>query len=748
MIYLAIYANPIIEKLFWRGVVLNSRSNAAFVHVLRRYEVYLLNYFESRIDLNFLQQLEMQLKPMKFLFGRKSRGYGSALINSQPNEKINESLNGSVSGTFVKSGKKDRREFPKISIVTPNYNQGKFLKRCIQSVLLQNYPNLEYIIIDGGSIDNSVQVIKEFEDKITYWVSEEDFGQADAINKGLKQVTGDIFNWLNADDYLEPDALFQCAEAYLQNADSMGWIGGCRRIDEMNNVLTVTYPNGIDRKNIGANWNGRQFYQPSCFLSAKIVKAIGGLDPDLHFALDLDLWLRLLEKGRFTIGKGVWSNAIIHNEAKTQKRKKEMSRETLNLQIKYGFTPSSSTVKKFNFRKEQIQRAKELTEVNLKSLPSYSTITFISNVFPRCYDDPWRSRLMTILRTLIEKKWKVDYLCTTTQGCKQEELLEFEGKINFFPIIPSKEKLQQFLSENTSEYTWITSSTEAKYLEFITEAASFISNANSSTILLDYCDLYYKKYFAYCHKKSPIVDVINELDYQKRISTLSYFAKRIIIPNKITQQLIHIDPGAENKFFVIPHVYSAERCLPPLRKRKNICFLTSFESHHNLNKVNDFIKEVLSLIAKRHPQTQLHCIVDDPTENHKQVKSRYVKKVHSESNLRWLLKNYRLCIFPCGSSSTWNDGIGLAAGVGLPVVLSSQATEGYPLTEGHDCFVADDAREFAEKCCQCLGDWITWHNFSFNLHLMVAEKFSEAEVVRGISNLFSIKNKAKIFGSV
>lgn len=98
-------------------------------------------------------------------------------------------------------------EYPKITLVTPSFNQGEFIEETIRSVLLQNYPNLEYIIIDGGSTDDTVAIIKKYEKYISYWISEKDKGQSEAINKGLKIATGEIFNWLNSDDYYAPGTL-------------------------------------------------------------------------------------------------------------------------------------------------------------------------------------------------------------------------------------------------------------------------------------------------------------------------------------------------------------------------------------------------------------------------------------------------------------------------------------------------------------------------------------------------------------
>ncbi len=109
----------------------------------------------------------------------------------------------------------------KISVVTPSYNQGPYLEKTILSVIEQGYPNLEYIIIDGGSTDNSLEIIKKYERHLSYWVSEKDRGQSHAINKGFGHAGGDLFGWLNSDDFYAPDALKTAAEVYQANpADS------------------------------------------------------------------------------------------------------------------------------------------------------------------------------------------------------------------------------------------------------------------------------------------------------------------------------------------------------------------------------------------------------------------------------------------------------------------------------------------------------------------------------------------------
>lgn len=231
----------------------------------------------------------------------------------------------------------DGQNWPKISIVTPSYNQGRFIEGTIRSVLLQGYPNLEYIIIDGVSTDNSVEIIKKYSQWITYWISEPDRGQSHAINKGFERACGEIFGWLNSDDFLLPGALSNVVTAYRENPSAVGWAGICYCIDPSSQILKTVTPKGLERDSL-ADWSyGGFFYQPSCFFSAWAWKELNGLDESLHYAMDLDLWLRLAALGRFISIQHPLSAAIIHGDAKTQAQRPEMHAETVFVQIKHGY---------------------------------------------------------------------------------------------------------------------------------------------------------------------------------------------------------------------------------------------------------------------------------------------------------------------------------------------------------------------------------------------------------------------------
>lgn len=227
--------------------------------------------------------------------------------------------------------------WPRISIVTPSYNQGEYIEAAIRSVLLQNYPNLEYFIMDGGSSDDSVDIMRRYEQWLTQWVSEPDRGQSHAINKGLDQGTGEIYAWLNSDDMLLPDALWHVAQAYRQQPEAAAWAGTCHLVRTDGRIIRSVAPRGLNRDSLADWFYGGFFFQPSCFFSARAWQAIGGVDESLNFAMDFDLALRLAEQGRYVLLPEALSAALIHEEAKTQALRPEMHAETMYVQMKYGY---------------------------------------------------------------------------------------------------------------------------------------------------------------------------------------------------------------------------------------------------------------------------------------------------------------------------------------------------------------------------------------------------------------------------
>lgn len=177
---------------------------------------------------------------------------------------------------------------PKITIITPSYNQGQFIEETIQSVIGQGYLNLEYIIIDGGSTDNTVDVIKKYERDITYWVSEKDSGQSNAINKGLKIATGDIINWVNSDDALMPDALNTVAQRFNEHPDAIMIHGRIKYFG-----ASSYYSRNYSEEDLSTRYAAHICMpQPACFFKKQLIDEQGLLDESLHFSMDTDLYMR------------------------------------------------------------------------------------------------------------------------------------------------------------------------------------------------------------------------------------------------------------------------------------------------------------------------------------------------------------------------------------------------------------------------------------------------------------------------
>lgn len=179
--------------------------------------------------------------------------------------------------------------WPKISVVTPSFNQAKFIEETILSVLGQGYPNLEYIIIDGGSTDGSVEIIKKYEKFLKFWSSEPDAGQTNAINKGFKMTSGEIVGWVNSDDLLLPFTLWKVG-FFFKHFDIQACSGNIISIDENSQVSGFTRLMPLDTKWLLAIGG---YAQPTIFWRSEYLNKIGYLDEDLHYAMDYDYFIKI-----------------------------------------------------------------------------------------------------------------------------------------------------------------------------------------------------------------------------------------------------------------------------------------------------------------------------------------------------------------------------------------------------------------------------------------------------------------------
>jgi glycosyltransferase involved in cell wall biosynthesis len=204
---------------------------------------------------------------------------------------------------------------PLVSIVTPSYNQAKYLEETIQSVINQEYPHIEYLVVDGGSTDGSIDILQKYDERISWWVSEADNGQTDAINKGFTRSKGKILAWLNSDDTYQANAVSE-AVSYFQSHSKVGLVyGDANYINSSGKIIgkfnaQQTSYNRLRR-------GGVYIPQQAAFWRANLWQQVSPLDPSFYFAMDYDLWVRLSRITEIRYHPKYWANFRLHDDAKT-----------------------------------------------------------------------------------------------------------------------------------------------------------------------------------------------------------------------------------------------------------------------------------------------------------------------------------------------------------------------------------------------------------------------------------------------
>ena len=204
---------------------------------------------------------------------------------------------------------------PLVSIVTPSYNQASYLEATLRSVLEQDYPNIEYIVVDGGSTDGSVDILRRYSDRLAWWVSEEDKGQTDAINKGFAHANGEILAWLNSDDTYKPRAVAEAVK-FLCGRPEVGLVyGDANYIDENGHVIGHFPAAQTDSRLLRRGYV--HIPQQSAFFRAALWREVGPLDPSFYFAMDYDLWVRLARIAPVQYVPHLWADFRLHASGKS-----------------------------------------------------------------------------------------------------------------------------------------------------------------------------------------------------------------------------------------------------------------------------------------------------------------------------------------------------------------------------------------------------------------------------------------------
>ena len=239
---------------------------------------------------------------------------------------------------------KTKQFYPEVTIVTPSFNQGQFIEETILSVLNQTYKNIQYIIVDGGSTDKTMEVVNKYQDRIDIVIHEKDKGQSDAINKGFRLAKGELVGWINSDDILYPDCLEKIVELYNNKPDGAIYYGSkLNFIDEKSNIFKLNILEIPNREYLlNKNYS---IIQQGSFYSTGLVRKCNYLDENLNFCMDLDLWLRMLKSGSiYHYNSKPLAGFRFWGETKTMNGRSKFLREIRKTLLMYGANPLSPNI--------------------------------------------------------------------------------------------------------------------------------------------------------------------------------------------------------------------------------------------------------------------------------------------------------------------------------------------------------------------------------------------------------------------
>lgn len=645
----------------------------------------------------------------------------------------------------------EQSDWPHIVLVTVSLNDDQVLDECINSVLSQDYPNLRYILADIGSTDRSRAIILTYRDHAPVRILEGCDDRATAISKAMEHPHGEIVNWLNPTDRLAPDSLFKCAQAFKEDPTAAGWVGGALFLNRDGFVIRTIYPYGLEKAYIVSNWNGGQFYQPSCFLSKKIVNIAGGIDHQLGHACEVDLWLRVLEFGHFKSRSEIWSLAAkpdrdaqscIENYFLRQRDAlKELHKHKEKvLNIPLGRS-GKNTAKNGSLKENAEGTTKNFNSKSIDTLKVQNNhITFLSYSLPQHDKNSADYRLHKIVKILLKNKYHIDFYYSTQYHNDDIYISEYKGNINFIYTELDQEKYLKNVVKGNKKSIFITQLWRPSYFDFMTElSCSLKKNHSKAYLVVDTVDFHYKEFY----RKYEISQDPNDLAFANSFFENEQILYSIgdaisVVSHNELNSLLSIFPSLDaDKFIIIPNIHETDEKIRPFYRRKHMCFVGNFGTKHNVDAAMHFIEEIFPMILSHDSKIEFHVIGNLSKSYNDKFKSTNVSVIGRVKNLRKYLSYYKLFVCPMTYGAGLKGKVGGAMEVGLPVVTTSIGAEGFPVTDGRECFIADAPDQFAGKCIQCLSDPMLWSYFSEKSKNMLKKNYSSDVIAEKLFKIFT-----------
>ena len=385
-----------------------------------------------------------------------------------------------------------------------------------------------------------------------------------------------------------------------------------------------------------------------------------------------------------------------------------------------------------------LMRIRELSKIETHTIDNLPRIAFISYNIPRTNGTSSEYRLFNILKILLRDRYKIDFLHCARLWNDSKYIKSFEGEISFTHLPLDIEDYLNFLSDKNPDFIWVTELWRMSYAEFMTKLSQGVKQRCSlSKLIVDTIDFHYKEFYRKYEITQNPDDLKRANEFLKYEKIMYRQADIVFVVSEDEKRDVQDSISGIGRMEVIPNVHEISDNTRSFYERRNICFVGHFGNKHNLDAAIYFDEKIFQLILEKDSTIKFHVLGYGAEKYKNSFKSPNVKVIGGLKYLQEALQNYRLFVCPMTYGAGMKGKIGGAVAAGVPVVTTSIGAEGFPFTNGEECFITDSPGEFAELCNQCLTDPALWYRLSVKSRLKFAENFSPGVISGRLKEVLS-----------